>query len=422
MPTLNARLFLVGTTLASASLAYSGSQPLSLEECREKTLAHNLSLQRLKQQIGGSQAEVSSARAGYLPKFTSSATVSQRGSHPSPADVSNDRTLTGRLSVPLFSGFKTQFQVEKAKAELQKSEHSLAAGELSALYEVERAYHALYYQQKNLALSQLIQERLKKQLTLMELKYQSGHEPKWAVAKAEADLQEAGLETVRADDKRRSAQQELKVLMGEPSSPDSFIASSDYRFPTISPQAADADHLIMDHPELKSLEAALSAAEKNLKVEQASYWPEIAAAASYQRNVLPSEERPQGSWTLSLEATLPLFAPSIAPAIEKATAAKSIALISLDERRHQLQAELATALRSYHTSLKARAIAQAKLTAAEQRVFTIDQEYSAGLRSFVEWEQAQQQLIQAEKALLSANLSAAEALDLVTFKSARKLP
>ncbi len=391
--------------------------PLSLQDCRQKVGNNNLSLRRLKQQISSAEADLASSKAGYLPILHGGIALETT---PSGVHTPNNRQISLQFSLPIFEGFKTRYSLERSQAELKRSNADFSQGELSSLYQLESTYHQLYFEQQRSLLLEGISKRLRQQLLLMKLKYQSGLEAQWAVTKAEADLGDATLDLRQSTEIRRSLSEQLSLLMGEENNQREIQTISDFTANPLKTVPSDLGEVLADHPELQSLHQQVESSHAAIRVARADYWPKVAVNSTFQRPFGSAPEE-QGTWSIGISADFPLINPSTTPAVHKASAIRVIAQLSEEERRLSLLLELKAALASYEISLAAFTAAQFRLRAAQQREFTIDQEYTAGLRTFVEWEQAQQQLIQAEKTTLSAQQNAALALDLLTFKSARKL-
>ena len=156
-------------------------------------------------------------------------------------------------------------------------------------------------------------------------------------------------------------------------------------------------------------------------IEKADYWPTVGAYSGYQKS-LGNANDGAGNWTLGLEASIPLYRPSAGAAIRKSLESTQTKVFTLRERQGTLTAEISESASQYMTSLAGLKVAEQKLEAARQRFMTTEQEYTAGLNSFLDWEQAQMQLIQSERGMLAAKHQTADNLAQVTFKSAGKLP
>ena len=261
-----------------------------LTALEEQVVISNQTIAAAEAQVRQARALVQASRAGYYPTVTVGASVtrSQRGVASSTiggvstgSGVSNSTaySLPFDLSWEADVWGKIHRTVEASRDSAQASEADLAAARLSAQAELAQDYFLLRIQDAQKVLLDETVAAFQKALDLTRNRYQGG-----VAAKSDLLLAETQLKTTKAQEidlgvQRAQLEHAIALLIGKPASSFSLPpASFGAVFPPIP--AGLPSQLLERRPDIASAERRMAAANAQIGVAKAAYYPSISLSAS----------------------------------------------------------------------------------------------------------------------------------------------
>lgn len=234
---------------------------------------------------------------------------------------------------------------------------------------------------------------------------------------SELDLStaQAQRESVRAslallEQQRAQARNALVLLVGSPLPadlpPPGSLATQDLIDDL--PAGLPAD-LLANRPDIRAAEHTLQAANANIGVARAAFFPRVTLTASggtASTELSGLFDEGSGAWRFAPSITLPIFAAGANQArLEVAWVEQRIQIANYEKAIQTAFREVADALAvrdSVTTQIEAQ---QARVSAAQRRYDLSQQRFDAGVDSFVTVLLAQQELFSAQQALIQARLA-----------------
>lgn len=307
----------------------------------------------------------------------------------------------------LFEGFATQARIAKRKAEKLRAEASKNISSVELRYELRRAYFRNLVLQERITFTRNFLSRQKESLRLMEVKYRSGREPKWGVDKAKADLRLVQHQLDRYLDLLDLSRGELTALVGgnlKCAQVDGAIATilANFEFRSLDAKT---------HPEFKEYQYRMDAANEEARMARSDYFPKLYAHYSYKKQGNDTIPDPVSvsSWAFSLKFNI--FDGLGKSRRIEAAQAKYLALeLRQSSERLKLEIEAKKAIKEFKRLNEAVPLYEAVYRSAKKRVETVSKQYGLGLKKFIDWEQAQSKLADAEVDFVAAKAEALQAL------------
>ena len=168
---------------------------LSLEELKEKALKQRPELKRSVYQQQEDQANITGARANFLPSFQGFAA---RGFEGSRHDLQDQWWIGAGVNVPLFEGNSNIHALRQAKAQLRSTQANTKSVTLTVIKEVESSYQDLKSAWEVIKSRTKAKEAAAENLRLAWGRYRSGVGSIIEVTDAQIRFAQADLEQVRA--------------------------------------------------------------------------------------------------------------------------------------------------------------------------------------------------------------------------------
>jgi outer membrane protein len=320
-----------------------------------------------------------------------------------------------QLTWTIFSGFQTVAQVREAKAGLKKSDAMLAQEKVKMLSDLRTYFATALYAQKNIEVTERIEQRLSENAKFIHLRYKGGLEAQWAYLKAAADWKEAEWEVGQAKLNRATALTHLAQVLGLENSSNLEVVG-DFAIESGLPAPA-----IEEHPDILVQRFNRESFQHSITEQESGYWPTIGISAYY--NLQSYNAPPVDYWGVAATITIPLFSGFLTKAsVSQATMNYDREDANLTKIILQTKANLVDAENTYINAKNRIAVSEQELTAAEQRAVVVQEEYSAGLKQFLDYDQAQSLLTSAEKDILQAQFDATTALAVYERAQGKQIP
>jgi outer membrane protein len=307
------------------SLAYSATSlavTLTWEECLDFTVQSNPTLEATQRDWLAAKQTENSNWGRYLPSLSASSSATRTGSTSSGSSggfVSNGVVLnsgTGSLinttyqaalnfNQNIFNGLEDKARIEQAQWQTKNSFWKYAAAKATISYSLKEAYATLKYAQEQEELSQSILERRESNYKLVSVRYENGRENKGSVLLAEAYMEQARLDLIKARDSLKVAQTSLKSLMNKDHL-EVINVSGEIPLPSIDPNREDFNSLATETPTYNQAYANEMVAQENINISRAAFLPDLNLSSLVNRqgeSYFPERER----WSVALTLTIPIF-------------------------------------------------------------------------------------------------------------------
>ncbi len=254
----------------------------------EKLNSGNQTVAQSEAQFRQAQALVRSARGAFFPTVNASAgkTRSSQGTGSSSSSLSSTSsgirdTYNAQLGVSweadVWGKLRRGLEADKASAEASFAD--LAAMRLSQQSELVQNYLQLRVIDQQKRLLQATVENYQRSLTMTENQYRAGVSGKDAVAQAQAQLKGTQADMVDLIWQRAQFENAIAVLIGLP--PAEFNLAETESIPAL-PQVPLSlpSQLLERRPDIASAERSVIAANANIGVAKAAYYPDLTLSMS----------------------------------------------------------------------------------------------------------------------------------------------
>lgn len=384
-----------------------------LDSLEEQVTSSNQNLQAAFARLGQARAQMRYVRAGYMPTITASAGADRyRASMNAPTysavhpTTQNDFTLQSDVSYELDVFGRVRNSVAAARASAQASAGDLAVVDLSLHAELAMDYFTLRSED---AQQELLDQTVDADARALELEqnlYNGGAVPLSDLAQARAQVDTA--RTQAADVRLRRAQTEHAIAVLVDQQPSRFHLDPK-PFPLeLAPPVVDPglpSTLLERRPDVAAAERRVAAANANIGVTRAAYFPvfNLAATVGYESTRTAAWlEAPSMLWSLGPQALLTLFDGG------RRRAATDEAHAQYDEQVANYRTTVTTAYSDVEDWLVAlrelereNSTETAAVAATRTELEQANYRYQAGAASYLE-------VVVAENAYLAAQLTAAD--------------
>jgi NodT family efflux transporter outer membrane factor (OMF) lipoprotein len=353
-------------------------------------------------------ALVRQQRAGLLPSVSLTGGASRNGNRDAGTASGSANATLGADWAPDVWGRLGQ-AVDSAQAQAQASEADLASARLSALGTLASNYFSLREADAELALLAETLDGYGRALTIARNRYEAGIAAQSDVLQAQTTLVNTRAERVALQRTRDTLEHAIAVLVG--------AAPADFRIPvaaTWTPTVPSVplgvpSTLLQRRPDIASAERAVAAANAQIGVERAAYYPSLSLSASLGRSSSRVSDLFSASntlWALGLSAAQVIFdGGAIDARVDSAKAAREAAvaryrqtvLTAFQGVEDQLTA---TASLAQQEALRREASAAADLT--EQQLLN---RYRAGQVSYTDVVTAQASALSARRTVLQLQVN-----------------
>lgn len=380
--------------------------PLTWEEVRKLALEKNTSLSGALLSKKSSEAAVKGAYGSFLP--TVSLNADRTRSRTELNSVSETRKTDLRYgataALNLFNGFGTIAALKKARAGDEEATASYEVTSAALRRDLRVAYFNIYQLQERIRLNERALKREQQNVKLLELKYNSGSEARWNLRKKKAELERAVFTLNNSKSQLVSARETLASLLQLDSLPPRSVPPPDARL--LQATALAREPAVESHPELRRSRFAGERLEQDITIARSSLFPSL--GLSYTRSWL--ESNPDGSarsrtnsTSFVISADWNIFnGATDFYKIQQANLSSEAATLATSGLERQLRANILTRSATYRQAAGLLPVSRALREAAEERERTVSEQYRAGLKTYLDWEQAESQLLEAEQAEIKA--------------------
>jgi len=331
-----------------------------LQDLINSAFTQNHDLREAVARVSAARAQLGITRAGQFPEITGTADItkqrnSTRGSFPLPPGVSRDRTfgtiLLNLLSFEIDVWGRLRKQTESARAQLQASEEDRRTVLTTLVGDVATSYFTLLELDLELEIARRTLATRQNSLQLIKVRQQGGVATMLDVRQAEQLVYSAAEEVPDAERQIEQTENRISLLIGKnPGSVARGRALGDQEQPPSVPPGLPSA-LLERRPDIRAAEQNLIAANADIGVAKAAYFPTISLTGflGTQSNQLASLfTNPASSWSFVPRITQPIFnGGRIKSTVKLAKAQQEIALIEYERAIQNSFREVSDALVQY---------------------------------------------------------------------------
>jgi multidrug efflux system outer membrane protein len=323
-------------------------------------LVANYDLRDAVARVDEARANLGITQSEQFPNITASADtttvrLSRNGLTPVPANVNRDRTV-GSVVLQLLSfevdvWGRLRRATEAARAEVLAAEDTRQAVLTTLVSDVATAYFVLLELDKELEIAQRTLALRQQSLSLIEVRQQGGIATLLELRQAEQLVYSAAQVIPDTERLIEQTENQIRLLLGQPPGdvPRGQLLTAQAQPPTVPPGLPSA--LLERRPDLRAAEQTLVAANANIGVAKAAYFPTISLTGllGYESNQLSNLFKGASStWRFVPQVTQPIFtAGRLSSQVRLAEAQQQHALIQYEKAIQTAFREVADALVQY---------------------------------------------------------------------------
>lgn len=372
------------------------ARTLSWDEALRIAAEKNPALQAARQSLQASESRRKSAAWSFGPRLSADASWGREEQGGRGADDAYSATLG--ISQPLFE-LSTFGRLGEANASRKEREAALTNVKAELLRDLKTSFATIVFSQSRRALAQSIVARRKRNLDLVELRFEGGRENRGAVLLSQANFEEARLELLQAENATQTQQTRIKALLDlDGSDP---IVLSDEPQTNPPPTQVDFQAMVREAPELRQSLAAEERSRAAVTTAKGSLAPSAALSANLGKfgdRFFPQTD----GWSVGVRVSLPF---GDIPAYHSLQAARAESEAAMRTRRsieNSIRVRLEETYNAYVEADTRVRTSQLALKATTMRAEIARQRYETGLVSFDEWDRIESDLITREIAALQA--------------------
>lgn len=413
----------IATLLVLGGLGYSAqaqtqeSNVWSLRQCIDYAIEHNIDIQRAKNLTDQSTVDVNTAKWSRLPNVNGSASQNWswgRGTSPKDNTIkdninSSQLGFGAQTDIPIFTGFRLPNQYSLSKLNLKASIEDLNKAKEDLSINVASTYlqALLDLELRNIAQKQT--EISKAQWNRLKELFNEGKASTAEVVEAEARVSQDEMNAVKAENAYKLSLLNLSQLLELPN-PEKIELEApvdEVVFTSLSPIDDIYLQSINNKPVVKAAQYRLSGSDKEIKIAQSGYYPELNLNAGLSTGYYSIDGiAPEGFKTqlksnlrkyVGLSLNIPIFNRfETRNRIRKAKLQKIGQALILDNTKKALYKEIQQA---WYNALTAESKYNASLSSVEanQKSFQlISEKYANGKATSIEYNEAKFNLTKAQ--------------------------
>jgi TolC family type I secretion outer membrane protein len=365
-------------------------ESLNLERCIEIALKMQPAIIAATNTADASQSRISQAKANYYPQidWTSSASRTSVGTRTSfgfrtGSVIFNSYSTGVTLNQNIFDFGKTSSQVKVQSLNHDSSLSDLENVSEQVIVNVKQAYYGVLQAKRNKDVSADTVKQFQHHLEQAKGFFEVGTKPKFDVTKAEADLSNAKLNLIKAENAVRIAIVNLNNAMGVPEAPE-YIIEDNLSYQRYEMSFEDAlSRAYKNRPDLQSIIAKRQAAESSVELAKKGYYPALTGTAGYDYagNTFPLER----GWNIGATLSFPLFSGFLTKyQVEEAKANMNVLKANEESMRLNIFLEVQQAYLNLREAEESIPTAELGVKQAQENFEIATGRYSAGVGNPIE--------------------------------------
>ena len=399
------RRLAAGLVALGAGMSHAGAE--TLEGALTRAYAGNPQLNANRAGLRATDENVPAALAGYRPTVSVAADIGLQKFEGKLSGLRYDQaTIPGGAGITinqtLFNGFQTENNTRRAESTVFSQREGLRTTEMTVLYGAVQAYMGVLSDTATLELRRNNVEVLEEQLRQTRERFKIGEVTRTDVAQAEARLSGARADVGSAEAQLRASIGLYRQVIGSeprqlaPGRPlDRYVPAS---------LDASIEIGLKEHPSIAAAMHQVDASEAQVKVLEGALMPNVSLQGSVQQRYDQQFSHSDGVTASVIgRLTVPLYEGGQTYAqIRQAKELVGQSRIQVEQTRDTIRAAIVSAWGQLE-SAKARVIAsQAQVQANEVALNGVREEARVGQRTTLDVLNAQQELLNARVALITA--------------------
>lgn len=353
------------------------------------------------------QAVVRQQRAGLFPSVSLSGGATRSGGEGAARPGLSTQASLGVDWAPDLWG-RLESGVNNAQASAQASEADLASARLSAVGTLASAYFQLREADAEIELLQATVEGYERSLQIARNRYAAGVVPQTDVLQAQTQLANARADLATVRQNRARFEHAIAVLTGR--------APADFALPR-SQWVAEVPEvplgmpstLLQRRPDIASAERAVAAANAQIGIQRAAYFPSLSLGATLGSSGTSVGDLFKASntlWSLGLSIAQTLFdAGATAARVDEAQAARDARVAAYRQTVLTAFQGVEDQLTALHTLREQEPLRREAVAAAERTAQQLLNRYREGQVSYTDVVTAQVSALSAQRALLQLQVN-----------------
>jgi outer membrane protein len=405
--------------IASAVLPLAQAHAQTLEAALIFAYQNNPTLNAQRALVRATDENVPQALAGYRPRASLTANAGYQSlttrtleigstTPPGGATIFNQsganvpRGVGATITQNLFNGFQTANRTRQAESQVLAARETLRATEQTVMQNVVTAYMNLLRELAILSLQRSNMEVLEEQLRQTRTRLESGNVTATDVSQAESRLAVGRIQVFSAEANLATARAVFRQVVGFEAGQLVPASSVDRFSPNTLPAAIEAG--TANHPTVITAQHNLDVAVHQVKVAEGVLYPTVTLQGNVQKNydtTLTQLETFSASAVTQL--SVPLYQGGAEySAIRQAKETQGQRRLDLDAARDQARVGVIQAWATLEASKRSITSATSQVTSAEAALNGVREEARLGQRTTLDVLNAQQELVNARIALVTA--------------------
>jgi outer membrane protein, multidrug efflux system len=365
----------------------------------KEALANNYNLRIAANQVLQAREQLGITRASQLPSLSGFVEAERQRVPP----VLSDQTIySGGLQLSWVLDFWGQFRraTESARATLLATEYAQNAVRITLIANVASAYFQLRAFDQELEASTRILHTNQETLRITTLSVNGGASPITDQLQATLLVQQAQAQITQLEQSIAQTENQLSLLLGE--NPGDIPRGANLVAQPQLPEvpAGLPSQLLERRPDVRAAELSLAAANANVGVAKAAFFPQIPLTASYgaaSANLGDFLKQSANVWSVAGDVVQPIFeGGKIRSAYRLAWAQRAAAELVYRQSVQQAFADVANSLVGYEKSRALRLTLEEQTATYAETARLANDRYRGGSTSFLEVLTTQQQYFTSE--------------------------
>ena len=396
-----ALLFATGICFFLSAMALAADEPeskeeLTIEQAIEIALKNNPNIRVANEACISGRARIGQTQSAYYPYINLQTRYSRSWHEAGQLPARNHYGNTLQLNQLIFDFYRTPGLVESVRENYESLKESYQNTRQTVVLNTKLAYYGYLASQRELRLNEETVRQREQLLHQAEQFFKTGLKPRIDVTRAEANLYDAKLSFIRAQNGLQIAKINLVNALGIEKLPWNMLRDVlEIKKPIIMNLEDAKSMAIMQRPDLLQNKALEREREFSLKATKAEYLPRLSGNANYGWS---STDFPlQEEWTVGMQMTFPLFTGfEKSEKLRQQEAKLRQAKASGDVIIQNILAEVEQAYRDMNTASEQIVAARKGRDASTENLELATKRYQQGLNDIIEITDAQVQYLSAE--------------------------
>jgi outer membrane protein len=409
------RIFL--TILLFSSFAYSqGKETFNLQQSVKIALENNPDAIGARAQLSARSAELTSAFGSFLPTITANSRYSRQlnnvqtfivdGRIISTADA---YSINANASWDIFNGFFREANYNRVDKNLESTKYTIQQTEDQVVRDVYRNYITVIRNRQVVSTRQQNLDLGKQELERIKAQYEAGISQIANVYAQEAEIGQREIDLINAENQYNQSKADLLVTMGlNPLAEVDFLDTgipqrvSQFQIDEFKSQIGTMNGMVnkalANRFDYKAAELNIEAAESNIKMAAASYYPSVSASGGWNwTNSELSQFNEFGTYTVGLNLFVPIFT-NFDRNFQVQNAKVNLKQRELDQFRleQMIRAEIKGVFLNLQSAEKQVEISDKSLKSAQQNYDSVSERFEVGAANITELQVANNQLVNAK--------------------------